>query len=611
MSVKPNEADPSITEYIREKMVGWYDPRQLMSTANEVLVSTILGKHADRRLVQALNPEKIQAYEYTKEFKVTGGNQNTSAAGEWADRETLWVDYVSDLGDGWDSTYAVAYHLAQDGLEIEGQLLPRGQVLIMGGDEVYPTATSDEYKNRLEYPYGAALQNNEGERPHLFAIPGNHDWYDSLASFTRIFFDKSYFPLFDDDALADSFQPGKWYLPQQRSYFALKLPHGYWLIGVDLQLSSDLDTLQIDYFKEVADKQMQAGDQIILCAPEPYWVFAEMYGHLKKEYKETRLNRGYLEDKVFKDQMIVAYLAGDLHHYFRIHEIKPDQTEAVRITAGGGGAFLHPTNGQLNDTYKEKRDCTQFAYPSPRECQILCWRNFFFPLLNGWFGSLTALVYFLASWSILAFLNIEGNQINTYLDAFWVTFEGVLKTPVAALWISLILGGFLMFTDTHSRVYRVVAGLTHGIVHLICIFLLGWWSYFLPIGQGLAYQDPRRWLISSVLMFVGGWIVGSMIFGLYLFISLNIFGRHSNEAFSSLAIADYKNFLRMKIDKDGLTIYPIGIQRVPRKWRAATAADHTVSAIVPNDAKASPPFLIEKPIHLKRQEVVPNQEQLL
>ena len=167
-----------------------------------------------------------------------------------------------------------------------------------------------------------------------------------------------------------------------------------------------------------------------------------------------------------------------------------------------------------------------------------------------------------------------------------------------------------MCTDTHSRVYRVVAGLTHGIVHLICIFLLGWWSYFLPIGQGLAYQDPRRWLISSVLMFVGGWIVGSMIFGLYLFISLNIFGRHSNEAFSSLAIADYKNFLRMKIDKDGLTIYPC-IQRVPRKWRAATAADHTVSAIVPNDAKASPPFLIEKPIHLKRQEVVPNQEQLL
>lgn len=578
-----------------------------MKTANEVLVSTILGKHADRRLVQALNPEKIQAYEYTKEFKVTGGSQGTSETGEWLNRETLWVDYVSDLGDGWDSTYAVAYHLAQDGIQVEDQILPRGQVLIMGGDEVYPTATSDEYQNRLEHPYGAALQNNEGERPHLFAIPGNHDWYDSLASFTRIFFDKSYFPLFDEDTLPDSFQPGKWYLPQQRSYFALKLPHGYWLIGVDLQLSSDLDTLQIDYFKEVADKQMQSGDQIILCAPEPYWVFAEMYGHLKKDYKETRLNRGYLENKVFKDQKIVAYLAGDLHHYFRIHEKRPDQTEAVRITAGGGGAFLHPTNGQLDDTYKEKRDCTQFSFPTAAECQRLCWRNFMFPLLNWRFGMLTAVVYGLTAWSILAFLKLDRKPpVNNYLDAFYVSFTGSLETPVGVLWALLILGGFLMFTDTHSRVYRVIAGLSHGIVHLAAIFLIGWGAYFLTDSNGQNFLEPAYFFSSAALIIIGGWIVGSMIFGVYLFISLNIFGRHSNEAFSSLAIADYKNFLRMKIDQDGLTIYPIGIRRVPRKWRAATAADHTVSAFVPDDPRATPPFFIEKPIYLKRPKVVQN-----
>jgi hypothetical protein len=274
----------------RQKMVGWYDPGQLLKTANEVVVSTILGKHADRRLTQALSPEKMQPHEYIKEFRVTAEDQNTSSSGEWVNREEVWVDYVSDLGDGWDSTYAVAYALAQDSLPINGETLPRGQILIMGGDEVYPTATSDEYQNRLEHPYGAALKNNEGERPHLFALPGNHDWYDSLASFTRIFCDKSYFPLFDDDDLPDHFQPGKWYLPQQRSYFALKLPHGYWLIGVDLQLSSDLDTQQIDYFKNVAEKHMQEGEQIILCAPEPYWVFAAMYGQIDKTYKETRLS---------------------------------------------------------------------------------------------------------------------------------------------------------------------------------------------------------------------------------------------------------------------------------------------------------------------------------
>ncbi|HEX4947222.1 MAG TPA: hypothetical protein VFZ34_11185 [Blastocatellia bacterium] len=577
------------------KMVGWYDPRQLMKTANEVLISTILGKHADRRLVQVVNPEKTQTYDYTKVFKVTS-QQETAAAGEMVEREEIWVDYVSDLGDGFNPTYAIAFLLAQESLTIAGQTLPRGNILIMGGDQVYPTANSTEYTNRLEFPYGAALKFHEGERPHLFALPGNHDWYDSLASFTRIFFDRSYFPLFDEDEPQSDYQPGLWHVPQHRSYFALKLPHGYWLIGVDLQLSADLDVQQIDHFKAVA-KQMKPGDQIILCTPEPYWVFDEMYGHTHTHYSETRLSRRYLEDKIFHAQKVVAYFAGDLHHYFRIHE---KQTNAVRITAGGGGAFLHPTNGQMQTTYQNKSDCTFFSFPTAKECQRLCWRNFLFPFLNWRFGVMTATVYFLTAWSILAFLRIDASS-DTYAEALSVTLQGALETPVGAFWALLILGGFLMFTDTHSRVYRVVAGLTHGSVHLVALFFIAWGAHFLTVGQGMVYKTPLQFLTSGALIFAGGWIVGSIIFGVYLFLSLNVFGRHSNEAFSSLAIQDYKNFLRLKIDANGLTIYPIGIRRVPRKWRAATKDDHTVSALVPDDPKATAPFLIETPIHVRRQ----------
>jgi hypothetical protein len=547
-------------------------------------------------LVQVLTPEKIQTYDYCKKIAAET-NGDSAASRKSADREEIWIDYVSDLGDGWNSTYAVAFHLAQDELTVGDQTLPRGDILIMGGDEVYPTADSAEYINRLEHPYGAALKNHTGEPPRLFAIPGNHDWYDSLASFTRIFFDRSYFPLFDEDEPPQKKSTtGLWRLPQHRSYFALKLPHGYWLIGVDLQLSSDLDVQQIDYFKEVA-KEMAKDDQIILCSPEPYWVFAEMYGQTHTTYNETRLSRGYLEDKIFgKERKIVAYLAGDLHHYFRILEKK---TGIVRITAGGGGAFLHPTNGQLDETYRKKRGCNTFSFPTAAECQRMCWRNFLFPLLNWRFGLLTAIVYFLASWSILAFLEIQ-REVATYGEALSITYLGLLQTPVGVVWGLLILGGFLMFTDTHSRVYRLIAGLTHGVVHLMAIFLLGWGSYFITIANGLEYKTPPQFFASGAIIFVGAWIVGSIIFGVYLFISLNGFGRHSNEAFSSLAIQDYKNFLRMKIDPDGLTIYPIGIRRVPRKWRAATANDHTISEFVADDTNATPPCLIEEPIHIKR-----------
>ena len=72
--------------------------------------------------------------------------------------------------------------------------------------------------------------------------------------------------------------------------------------------------------------------------------------------------------------------------------------------------------------------------------------------------------------------------------------------------------------------------------------------------------------------------------GLYLLISLNVFGRHSEQAFSGLRIEDYKHFLRMHIDRTGaLRIWPIKIERVPRRWRTRTETDASVSRVVPDE----------------------------
>ena len=38
---------------------------------------------------------------------------------------------------------------------------------------------------------------------------------------------------------------------------------------------------------------------------------------------------------------------------------------------------------------------------------------------------------------------------------------------------------------------------------------------------------------------------------------------HAGEAFAALRIKNYKNFLRIKIEKDKLTIYPLGIDKMP------------------------------------------------
>jgi hypothetical protein len=59
-------------------------------------------------------------------------------AAELSNDEPLWLDFVADCGDGWNSTYAVASALSQERLHLchEGQAidLERARILIFGGD---------------------------------------------------------------------------------------------------------------------------------------------------------------------------------------------------------------------------------------------------------------------------------------------------------------------------------------------------------------------------------------------------------------------------------------------------------------------------------------------
>jgi hypothetical protein len=63
-------------------------------------------------------------------------------------------------------------------------------------------------------------------------------------------------------------------------------------------------------------------------------------------------------------------------------------------------------------------------------------------------------------------------------------------------------------------------------------------------------------------------LVSSQLVGLYLLVASS-FDVNVNELFAGQGITDAKSFLRMHIGRDGsLTIYPIGVDRVARKWRA-------------------------------------------
>ncbi len=544
------------------KMVSWLDPLILAKTGLRAVISATIGKQADRRLLDALAAPDVKPWDFS-----------VDAAGQ--PREELWFDYVSDMGDGWDSTYAVAQTVARRTLTVRDETgatydTRGGELLVFGGDEVYPTASVSAYEERTLKPWTSAMR---GQRPppHLFAIPGNHDWYDGLVSFMRLF--------------CQGRDLGGFETHQRRSYFAVKLPHGWWLIGTDMQLESDIDQPQVSYFQELA-RQLGKDDHIILCLAEPAWLVSRIRPKDGRSYLENNLD--FLEDQVL-GKKISVFLAGDLHHYRR----HADDEGRQKIIAGGGGAFLHPTHllqkeTTLSDGFTERK-----SFPSPQESRRLCWRNLGLVASNPRFGVLTGLLYMLLAWALA--VNVGDTSVPRALG---LVLRTALSSPGIVLLAVLVFLGLIGFADRRFGRWRWLAGLLHGLAHLAAAFVIAWGvAHLVGAVLGLPFRSPWRDLLSAVLIFAGGFLAGPTIMGLYLLLSLNGFGAHPNEAFSSLAIPDWKNFIRLHIDKDGrLRIFPIGIRRVPRSWKPGTAAREPEWVADPQDRRATPPALIEPPL---------------
>jgi hypothetical protein len=571
-------------------MVGWYDPLQLAKTGIEVAISTIFGRHSDRRLLQAAAK--------------TGGQpeQPFYSPPVGAPADDYWFDYVADVGDGFNPTCTVAYYLTEPSLTLGRQREPSdktaglqhetkpGSILIFGGDEVYPIAQKDIYEEKLQAPYNAVFPKKEvpdPAAPLVFSIPGNHDWYDSLAQFSFIF-------------LEDHFGKQRsfcgWKSIQERSYFAIKLPHGWWLFGTDMQLGSTLDSPQMSYFRNVVDNCMAADDRIILCNAEPHWITRAMY---PDNHDFDNENIGFFEGRILKNKTVV-FIAGDRHYYRRHQEIlkkRPDGTteerpRKQRIVAGGGGAFLHPTHKENVDSVGSKPQFElKASFPRPSTSSWLNFWNLLFILWNWKFGLATGVLYLLTAHAFQSNLGKFG--WSDRYSAVREVFHDFLREPFSMFWVFLILCSFILFTDTASKPYKWVAGTIHGLTHLLAVFAVGWGAARLidPV-NGIDYTSIRHLLYTAALVFGGGFILGATIMGLYLLISLNIFGRHHNEAFSALKIQDYKNFIRFKIDGSGrLTIYPIGIEKVIRSWPKSFRG-----RIAPENGAKAEVFLIEDPI---------------
>ena len=294
---------------------------------------------------------------------------------------------------------------------------------------------------------------------------------------------------------------------------------------------------------------------------------------------------------------VKVFLSGDLHHYRRHAEIHPAEGEAPvqKITAGGGGAFLHPTHGDRVQRLDEQRErdsdpprtfALKCSYPSVAESKRLVWRNLSFAWWNPRFGVVPASLYLLAAWMIGA--AIQWRVPTRFFGPLYETALALRDHPDLFVAFAVILAAFVFFTDTHSRPYKWVGGISHALIHYGAVFYIGWGSAF--VASRLLPSSPlMQMAVAAGLVFGLGWGVGSFIVGAYLLVSSRLWGRHGEQAFSALRIEDYKNFLRLYISPEGtLTIYPIALDRVPRRWRRARRDDpHETD---PADEGARRPF---------------------
>jgi hypothetical protein len=453
----------------------------------------------------------------------------------------------------------------------------RGRLLVMGGDAVYPVPKAAEYENRMLGPYRSALPCAPAEAPELFAIPGSHDWYDGLVNFTSIFCRDRWI--------------GGWRTRQRRSYFALKLPNGWWLWGIDIQFGASIDEVQLRYFVEVAADRVQPGDRVILC----------MSKEVESGRKETEVHSdrdvAYLEREIIQRSgaQLLVYLKSGKHYYSRYEE---QDGPRHHIESGGGGAFLHPTHnlpehadfpGPDGPTaYRRAR-----TYPSSAFSKKLRKRIWLMPAYNiplaAVFGTVQVLLAFMLG------LHLEDRYVSLaipdLLRAMW-------ESPTAFLLSLLVLAslvGMVRFAHDASGIGRILLGLAHSSLQVASV------SGVLLASSYLSAQLAPAG-VPSLLTFLGlVWLLGAVsgMLGMagYLW-ATGYLGLHNTEAYAPLHHQDQKHFLRLHIQADGsLTIYPIGIERVARKWTLRPDAPPGDPWFAPEGA-ALEPHLIEEPIRI-------------
>jgi hypothetical protein len=348
---------------------SWLAATPLLDSANDQVAKIVHDLVNDRRQRWIAAQRAARAHERWPDFVVS-----------LEDKKSFLI--LGDPGEVDPSQYAVVEPM----LAVHKQR--KSDFMLILSDVVYAAGDINDYVNAFYIPY------MEYDRP-IFALPGNHDWYDGLNGFMFHFCGAEPLPdvKFRSSTYTGPERLARWlwrggarpYRPrllqyrydqarfrkdkawkpaQPAPYFAIDLGRDLRLVSIDTGIRGTIDREQGEWLVRVSRDPNRVK---ILLTGKPLWVDGAYHPCPIEWGREREYPNGYeTVDDVVRDPAngYVGSIGGDIHNYQRYcvrltNERKETERALEYIVAGGGGAYMAATHkfGKVDNHARESLAC--------------------------------------------------------------------------------------------------------------------------------------------------------------------------------------------------------------------------------------------------------------
>lgn len=218
--------------------------------------------------------------------------------------------------------------------------------VVISSDVVYPTGALRDYEKKFWLPF-------KGVTKPVYAIPGNHDWYDALDGFIATFYEPAAarkamlervaadhkMTTTTEDAIDEMIgKSARWRsaygVPtgyQKAPYFQIDAG-GFTFITLETGVTRQIDSLQQQWLVNVLEKSKDKFVMVLL--GHPFYAIGEYQGSLNPRFASLH--------NLLKSYHVPLVMAGDTHdlEYYLEPAENPTAKPMHHFVNGGGGAYL-------------------------------------------------------------------------------------------------------------------------------------------------------------------------------------------------------------------------------------------------------------------------------